>query len=186
MVAGSRRSSIVWVLIALLGTACTEVPARSGDGQGDATVDTASGATTHALGGDARDADGRVSVEGVRIAESANGTNMALYADIANHGPDDALIGLRTAVAGRATLHAMRHDGGVMTMEEVRSIPVAAGATVSLRPGRLHGMLEELPAVPVVGDTVEVTFLFRSGVEVTAAAAVVDFASLAGAPSGLH
>jgi copper(I)-binding protein len=124
--------------------------------------------------------DGSVTLHDVRVAESVNGKTMAVYARIVNGGGDDTLDGLRPGFDAVGSLHEMRHDDGVMTMSPVERIELPAGGTVELRPGSFHGMLAEMSSIPAVGDTVALTFVFGSGVEVEARAPVLPFSDIAG------
>jgi copper(I)-binding protein len=54
-----------------------------------------------------------------------------------------------------------------MTMQQVASIPVPAGETVTLEPGGLHMMLIDLASPLTAGDTFELTLEFASGAKVT-------------------
>ncbi len=56
-------------------------------------------------------------------------------------------------------------SGSMMSMQEVESIEIPAGSTVSLEPGGFHIMLLDLGEDLVVGDSVEVTLTFESGAE---------------------
>lgn len=53
--------------------------------------------------------------------------------------------------------------GGMMQMRQVSSIPVPAGATVTLEPGGLHLMLIDLAAPLTAGQTFDITLEFASG-----------------------
>lgn len=60
----------------------------------------------------------------------------------------------------------MDMSGGMMTMRQISSIPVPAGATVTLEPGGLHMMLIDLAAPLVAGESFELTLEFASGATV--------------------
>ena len=59
---------------------------------------------------------------------------------------------------------------GMMTMQEVESVPVPAGGTVTFKPGGYHVMLIDLVAPLEVGQTVPLTLTFAKAgrIEVTA------------------
>jgi copper(I)-binding protein len=59
-------------------------------------------------------------------------------------------------------------------MQEVDSIAVPAGGTVALEPGGYHIMLLGLTEDLVVGDSIEVTLEFESGVTETVTAEVQE------------
>jgi len=87
------------------------------------------------------------------------------YLAIENRGRDpDKLVGARSARAGAVELHAMRDEGGVMRMRELRDIEVPAGRTVRLEPGGLHLMLVDPKAPLRAGERVPLTLEFaRAG-----------------------
>jgi copper(I)-binding protein len=99
---------------------------------------------------------------------------MALYLEVANGGAAaDTLLGATVAGAS-ASLHETT-DG---SMRPVARLPIPAGATVALRPGGLHGMIEGLAAAPAPGDTLRATLRFARAGEVAIAAPVVAYAEL--------
>jgi hypothetical protein len=64
-------------------------------------------------------------------------------------------------------------SGGVMmAMRPVDSIPIAAGATVELKPGGYHIMIVDPKEQPAVGSTVELTLTFEKAPPVTVMAEV--------------
>jgi copper(I)-binding protein len=74
--------------------------------------------------------------------------NTAAFLQVTNRGSTAvAIVGAGSAVARRAELHTHRHEGGVMKMLAVPSVPIAAGATVAFAPGALHVMLFEQTGV---------------------------------------
>jgi protein SCO1/2 len=117
--------------------------------------------------GDASSASSLV-VHSARIAANPTGERAAVYAEIENRRPTaDTLVALRSELAAAASLHRMEERDGIMTMVPTSGIPVPARGTVELRPGGLHGMLEDLRHGPEPGDRVVVTFVFTSGAELT-------------------
>ncbi|MCP3910723.1 MAG: copper chaperone PCu(A)C [Actinomycetia bacterium] len=56
--------------------------------------------------------------------------------------------------------------GGAMTMQEVASIPVAAGETVAFQPGGLHVMMLGLVEPLEVGDEFDITLTFANAGDV--------------------
>ena len=59
----------------------------------------------------------------------------------------DRLVGGATEVAKRLEIHEMRMDGGVMRMRELANgLEIPPGATVELKPGSYHLMLQNLRA----------------------------------------
>lgn len=68
-----------------------------------------------------------------------------------------ALVAIATPVAERAELHSTTMEGGIMKMRPAERIELAAGKTVKLEPGGLHGMLVDLKRTLKPGDKVPVT-----------------------------
>lgn len=78
----------------------------------------------------------------------------------------DALVAVETPVAASVQMHqSMMHDGMAMMMSAT-SIPIPAGATVTLSPGGYHLMLLQLRKPLNPGDRVPVTLSFASGAKV--------------------
>ena len=97
----------------------------------------------------------------------------AAYLTIVNRGATpDALLSATADVATSVELHQTREAGGMMTMEEVPKIAVAAGARVSLKPGGYHLMLVGLRRGLGPGQTVTLTLRFERAGPVTARAGV--------------
>jgi periplasmic copper chaperone A len=71
-------------------------------------------------------------------------TSGAAYLVVENTGKEaDRLLRVTTAAADSAEIHTMEVDAqGVMRMREVADVPLASGATVSMKPGQgMHIML---------------------------------------------
>lgn len=129
------------------------------------------------------------------------GGNSAIYMELTGGAEDDAIVGAAVPadVATDAQVHeTVTADGGddgstettmgdmgddteggsednmdgMMTMQEVESVPVVSGETVTFEPGGFHVMLLDLQKDLVVGDTVEVTLSLESGAEQTVTAEV--------------
>jgi len=96
---------------------------------------------------------------------AAVGANGAGYLTITNRGnAADALISVATADASSASIHESRMVGQVMTMRPITALPIAAGASVSLRPGGLHLMFERLSRSLKVGESLPAVLTFaRAG-----------------------
>lgn len=76
----------------------------------------------------------------------------------------DALVAVRTAVAGWVELHHMQLEGGVMRMRAVPSVPLPARGEAVFRHGSTEGyhlMLRDLKAPMTVGDRFSVVLQFR-------------------------
>jgi periplasmic copper chaperone A len=81
---------------------------------------------------------------------------------------DDALVGVRTAAADDATLHAIRTVGGREIMQSVDEIAVAAGETRDLGDGTSHIMLVDLreQLEPGVRVRIELEFVHAAPVDI--------------------
>ena len=106
-----------------------------------------------------------------------------------NSGADDVLLSARTDAATVVELHdvvmvdaemvegmgnnemggegAMAEEGKAMQMVRQESIPVAAGETVTFKPGSFHVMLIGLTDDLTEGDSIELTLVFAQTGEIT-------------------
>jgi copper(I)-binding protein len=118
-----------------------------------------------------------LTITGAIVAEPVSGAERtAMYFSVTNRGESaDELLSVSTPVAGRAEIHRTYADGGMMRMEEVSSLPVAAGETVSLAPGGLHVMLLDLNQPLWSGDRIDATLRFRAMGGVAIRAEVVAY-----------
>lgn len=105
---------------------------------------------------------GLQAAETVRVTEvwaraTAPGQKVAgVFLDI-TASADARLVGVESPVAGKAELHYMRMDDGVMRMRKVEAIDLPGGATVSLKPGGYHVMLFDLKQPLKPGETIALT-----------------------------
>ena len=85
------------------------------------------------------------------------------YLTVENKGTTaDKLIGVSSDVAGRAEIHEMAMDAGVMKMRPLdNGIVVEPGKTIKLAPGGNHMMLMDLKSQFKQGDKVPVTLQFE-------------------------
>lgn len=83
-----------------------------------------------------------------------------LYLTIQNRGVDDALTAISTPLAGMAMLHETVVQDGTAQMQHLPKAKIAAGERVTLAPGGMHGMLMQLNAPLVQGETLPVTLNF--------------------------
>ncbi|MCA1246357.1 copper chaperone PCu(A)C [Massilia sp. MS-15] len=67
------------------------------------------------------------------------------------------LVGVQSAVAGRAELHEMAMDGQTMRMRRVEAIVLPAGKPVDLASGGYHIMLMDLQRQVKEGERVDLT-----------------------------
>jgi protein SCO1/2 len=103
----------------------------------------------------------------------------AVYVTLRNRGASpDTLLALASEFAARGSVHDMRMEGGVMRMVPQDGVEVPAGETVRLEPGALHGMLEDLDRVLIVGSRVQVEFQFARGGSVTVPVKVVSYTAV--------
>lgn len=98
----------------------------------------------------------------------------AAYFTLTGGKSDDALVGVSTPAASRAELHeSMKNDAGMMTMQALKSVRLAAGGTVKFAPGAKHVMLFDIDADVSPGGSVPITLTLASGATVKASAHVV-------------
>ncbi len=63
---------------------------------------------------------------------------------------------------------------GMMTMVQVPSVDIPAGGTVAFQPGGYHVMLMDLTASPIVGQSVDLTLVFKNAGSITVQAELRD------------
>jgi copper(I)-binding protein len=73
-----------------------------------------------------------------------------------------------------AQIHEMVMSGGNMTMQEVESIPVKAGVTITFKPGGYHVMLIGLAQPLASGGTISVTLRFAKAGDVVVAVPIQE------------
>ena len=90
-------------------------------------------------------------------------SSLAGYLIIKNTGStDDQLISASADFAGMVMLHKSVVDSNnVATMQQVQSIDIPAGQTVTLQPGGFHIMLMNLKTTPQVGSKITLTLVFQ-------------------------
>jgi copper(I)-binding protein len=84
----------------------------------------------------------------------------AAYLTIETAVPD-RLTRVSSPVAGKAELHEMTMEGGVMKMRSLTAIDLAAGVAVVLKPGTTHIMLAGLKQPLRVGESFPLTLEFE-------------------------
>ena len=129
-------------------------------------------------GGDRPSGDGaRVAITGAAVASSVtlavmdawarpadSGATSAAYLLLANGGTTtDTVVGVVTEAAESATVHQTTQHEGTMHMSAVSTLPIPAGAEVSLAPLGTHVMLLRLRRPLRAGDTVTFGLLLASG-----------------------
>lgn len=132
--------------IAALGlAACGEQPAQ----ETETAPEAAPGVTV---------ANGRL------ILPAVKGNPGVVYFDLTNNSDTEtAIAGVSVQGAAAAMLHATTMKDGVASMDEMTSVPVAKGATVSFAPGGNHVMAMELGETLAAGGSTEVTLTFEGG-----------------------
>ena len=85
------------------------------------------------------------------------------YLTIENKGSaPDKLIGVSAEIAGKADVHEMAMDNGVMKMRPLdKGLVIEPGKSVKLAPGGYHLMLQELKGPFKEGEKVPVTLEFE-------------------------
>lgn len=110
-----------------------------------------------------------VSVSGAWLRRPAPGAGAAagyLNLDSAD-SKAHRLAAVRSEAAAHASLHTMATEQGVMRMREVKdSLPIPADATLSLKPGGAHLMLESVSAEALAKGVVPVRLLIDNGCQV--------------------
>ena len=87
----------------------------------------------------------------------------AAYMRLENRGSAPlVLTGIRLE-AGRAELHYMHDEDGLMRMGTMDRLPLAPGASATLQQGGTHIMLMDLPQAPRAGQRLPLTLLFEGG-----------------------
>jgi periplasmic copper chaperone A len=95
-------------------------------------------------------------------ATPPGGSVAGAFMAIANQGKDaDRLVGVTSPAAAVVQIHEMSMDGAVMRMRLVQGIDLKAGATVQLKPGGFHVMLEGLKQPLKLGDEIPLTLRFE-------------------------
>ena len=100
-------------------------------------------------------------------ARASFGPTGAAYFSVTNHGgAADRLVALRTPVAAKAELHEDKIDNGVMKMRLLKSLTIASGQSVVLKPGTDHVMLTGLKQPLKQGESFPLTLTFEKGGDV--------------------
>jgi copper(I)-binding protein len=91
------------------------------------------------------------------------------YFTVENKGAaPDRLVGVSAEIAGKAEVHEMAMDNGVMKMRALEGgLAIDPGKTVKLAPGGYHLMLFDLKSPLKQGDKVPVTLEFEKAGKVT-------------------
>ena len=84
-------------------------------------------------------------------------------------GSPISLVGASSAACGMIMLHKSETMSGMAEMDEVQSIDVPSGATLTFSPGGYHLMCMNPTSAIKPGGSVQVTLEFADGGEATAA-----------------
>ena len=82
-------------------------------------------------------------------------------------GKQIVLVDASSPACGMLMLHKTKTAGGMASMEDVPSIPIAAGAHLSFAPGGYHLMCMEPSNDMKIGARVPVTLTFADGLTLT-------------------
>jgi len=95
------------------------------------------------------------------------------YFVLHNSGAQEiSLMGAQSPACSMLMLHRSTESGGMSSMEDVASVPVAAGETVKFAPGGYHLMCMNPTPAMKPGSSVSVTFKFSDGSKAVANFAV--------------
>ena len=93
---------------------------------------------------------------------TAPGQNTAsVYFDLTSER-DVALVAAGSSAAGRAELHAMVLDGGIMRMRPLARVDLPGGQTVRFTPNGMHLMLVDLKQPLKAGDNLPLVLSIQS------------------------
>lgn len=118
------------------------------------------------------------------FATAASAMAAGAYISLENAGAADTLVEARSDVAKKVELHESRMVDGVMKMEHVPALPIPEGGEVVMQPGGYHVMLMGLNHPLTEGETIAVTLVFESGLELPVEVPVVARPSGHGAGHG--
>jgi copper(I)-binding protein len=111
----------------------------------------------------------QVSVKDAWVRATVTGQNATgAFMQLAS-ASDTSLVAVSSPVAKVVEVHSMVHEGGVMKMRPLQSLPLPAGKPVDLAPGGYHVMLMDLVQPLKEGEKVPLTLTFadKSGKKTT-------------------
>lgn len=90
------------------------------------------------------------------------------YLTVKNYGKaPDRLVAVKSGVAGKAEIHTMTMEGGVMRMRELNAgLTIPAGSEVKLQPGAEHIMFMGLKGQFKKGEDFKATLVFENAGEI--------------------
>ncbi len=84
------------------------------------------------------------------------------FMSIENRGKEeDRLVSAASPAAGLVQIHEMKMVGGIMQMHSVKGVELKPGATVELRPGGYHVMMEDLKQPLKEGEQIPMVLTFE-------------------------
>ena len=90
--------------------------------------------------------------------------NSVGYFDITNYGDDDiTLININSDIADRTEIHQHTMANGLMRMQKIEALIIAAKSTVKFEPGSYHIMFINVNQPIVEKQQVELTLSFSDG-----------------------
>ncbi|MBK8183044.1 MAG: copper chaperone PCu(A)C [Candidatus Competibacteraceae bacterium] len=110
---------------------------------------------------------GAIQIAKPQAAETPPGAKTgAVYFDVVNSGELDRLLSAEAKdIAGSIELHTTLLEGTLMKMRQVEAVDLAAGETISFKPGGLHVMLIDLKQPLQAGQSFPLTLhLEKAGV----------------------
>ena len=114
-------------------------------------------------------------------------TTTAIYLTVMNHGSKDInLLSVESDISSKIELHTHKHEDGVMKMQQVASIAIAAGDQTELKPHAEHIMVFNLNRALETGERVTVELKFDDGKTHTVEVPVLKEAPDADAGHGDH
>ena len=81
-----------------------------------------------------------------------------------NNQETDSLINVTSSISQRVEMHEHTMKNGVMKMSQVSSIDIPTRGTVELKPGGYHIMIFEPHRKYTLGDSIDLTLEFESGI----------------------
>ncbi|MEE8059609.1 MAG: copper chaperone PCu(A)C [Pseudomonadales bacterium] len=101
----------------------------------------------------------------IRETDAAAKVN-AGYMTLVNVGTEEvALLNIASEAFESIEIHEMSMDNGLMMMNEVTSLIIPANGKVQLAPGGKHLMLKGPKHHLTVGQQVDITLTFKSGIK---------------------
>jgi copper(I)-binding protein len=99
------------------------------------------------------------------------------YFSLNNSGVSPVILtGAESPACGMLMLHQSMESGGMSRMDDVRSVSVPAGGSISFAPGGYHLMCTKPTTAMTPGKTVTVTLIFGNGARTEANFAVKNAA----------